>query len=36
LQLAWGLIRMPQFFKWTSRKNVEPVLVSVVDLRYEN
>jgi hypothetical protein len=33
-QLAWGLIRMPQFFKWMSKKNVEPILVSVVDLRF--
>ena len=27
---------MPQFFKWMSRKNVEPTLVSVVDLKSNN
>jgi hypothetical protein len=35
-KLAWGLIRMPQVFKWMSKKNIEPTLVSVVDLRSPN
>ena len=31
--LAWMLIKMPQILKFKSGRNVEPVLISVVDLK---